>query len=41
MTREYHVDGKWWVSPYNYREEVLETFSLPDKVEIHAVLRKR
>lgn len=40
MTREYHVDGKWWVSPYNYREEVLETFSLPDKVEIHdATLR--
>lgn len=33
-------EGKWWVSPYNFYEEVRESFDLPEKVEIHdATLR--
>lgn len=40
MNREYHVEGKFWVSPYNYEKSVTETFDLPEKVEIHdATLR--
>ncbi|MDT7902350.1 MAG: hypothetical protein RRE78_10830 [Acidianus sp.] len=28
---------KWWVSPYNFIEDVRKTLNLPDKVEIHDV----
>ncbi len=39
--RETHaVDGKWWVSPYNFKSEVRSQLELPPKVEIHdATLR--
>ena len=30
----YREDGKWWVSPANYEEEVRNTFNFPDKLEI-------
>ena len=40
MRTNYHEEGKWWVSPYNFEPEVLETMKLPTKVEIHdATLR--
>ncbi len=40
MTKEYHREGQWWVSPYNVIDEVQNTFDLPEKVEIHdATLR--
>jgi len=33
-------EGKWWVSPYNFVEEVKKDFELPNKVVIHdATLR--
>ncbi|MBN2439393.1 MAG: 2-isopropylmalate synthase [Deltaproteobacteria bacterium] len=33
-------EGQWWVSPYNFAEEVRSGFDLPVKVEIHdATLR--
>jgi methanogen homocitrate synthase len=33
-------EGKWWISPYNFSEEVVEGFDLPQKVQIHdATLR--
>jgi len=33
-------EGKWWISPYNFSEEVVESFDLPHKVQIHdATLR--
>jgi len=33
-------EGKWWVSPYNFVEEVQKRFELPNKVIIHdATLR--
>jgi len=33
-------EGKWWISPYNFSEEVVEGFNLPRKVQIHdATLR--
>ena len=33
-------EGKWWISPYNFSEEVVEGFNLPPKVQIHdATLR--
>ena len=33
-------EGKWWISPYNFSEEVVEGFDLPQKVKIHdATLR--
>jgi len=39
--RETHtVDGKWWVSPYNFKADVRNNLALPPKVEIHdATLR--
>lgn len=39
--RETHtVDGKWWVSPYNFKADVRNKLTLPPKVEIHdATLR--
>ena len=39
--RENHLeDGKWWVSPYNFVEDVRNQLELPPKVEIHdATLR--
>ncbi len=40
MAGQYLVEDKWWVSPYNYAEEVTAEFDLPRKVEIHdATLR--
>ena len=40
MENKYMQDNKWWVSPYNFVDEVIETFDLPQKVEIHdATLR--
>ncbi|MDX2481106.1 MAG: hypothetical protein QNK24_12340 [Desulfuromusa sp.] len=40
---EKHIDpknGNWWVSPYNFIPEVLNTLELPAKVQIHdATLR--
>jgi methanogen homocitrate synthase len=40
MRTNYHEEGKWWVSPYNFEPEVLKTLELPPKVEIHdATLR--
>ncbi len=40
MRREYRKDNEWWVSPYNFQPEVLETYNLPPKIEIHdATLR--
>lgn len=30
----YREDGKWWVSPANYEEEVRNTFNFPEKLEI-------
>ena len=33
-------EGKWWISPYNFSEEVVKGFDLPQKVQIHdATLR--
>jgi len=40
MDNKYLQEDKWWVSPYNFTEEVTSKFSLPEKVEIHdATLR--
>ena len=40
MRQNYHEDGKYWVSPYNFLPEVREALNLPPKVEIHdATLR--
>jgi isopropylmalate/homocitrate/citramalate synthase len=41
MTNEQHIqENKWWVSPYNFVDEVRKTLDLPAKVEIHdATLR--
>ena len=40
MKREYHSEERFWVSPYNYSQDVLDTFSLPKNVDIHdATLR--
>jgi isopropylmalate/homocitrate/citramalate synthase len=30
----FHEEGKWWVSPSNYEEEVLGSFNFPEKIEI-------
>jgi isopropylmalate/homocitrate/citramalate synthase len=36
----YKVDGKFWVSPYNFRPEVLSAGTVPQNIEIHdATLR--
>jgi isopropylmalate/homocitrate/citramalate synthase len=40
MENKYFQENKWWVSPYNFAEEVTDEFSIPEKVEIHdATLR--
>lgn len=40
MENKYFQEGKWWVSPYNFSDEVTGGFDLPEKVEIHdATLR--
>jgi isopropylmalate/homocitrate/citramalate synthase len=40
MRREYVEENKWWVSPYNFVDEVRAGFNLPERVEIHdATLR--
>ncbi len=40
MGNRYFEENKWWVSPYNFIENVTDTFDLPEKVEIHdATLR--
>ena len=40
MDNKYLQDDKWWVSPYNFVDEVTSEFDLPAKVEIHdATLR--
>jgi methanogen homocitrate synthase len=40
MTEKYLEENKWWVSPYNFVDEVRAGFELPKKVEIHdATLR--
>jgi isopropylmalate/homocitrate/citramalate synthase len=40
MSEQHIRDGEWWVSPFNYRPEVLSTYDLPKDVQIHdATLR--
>lgn len=40
MNDKYLQENKWWVSPYNFAENVTNEFDIPDKVEIHdATLR--
>ena len=40
MKDKYFKENKWWVSPFNFAEEVTAEFDVPDKVEIHdATLR--
>lgn len=40
MRESHSVDGKWWVSPYNFVPDVRSGLELPEKVEIHdATLR--
>src|SRR5215475_6994166 len=40
MKHDYLREGEWWVSPYNVKPEVLSTYQLPPKVQIHdATLR--
>lgn len=40
MRETHSVDGKWWVSPYNFKADVRAELALPPKVEIHdATLR--
>jgi len=40
MGEKYVEENKWWVSPYNFFDEVRADFNLPNKVEIHdATLR--
>ncbi len=40
MDNKYLQEDKWWVSPYNFVDEVTSEFELPEKVEIHdATLR--
>jgi isopropylmalate/homocitrate/citramalate synthase len=40
MKEKYFQENKWWVSPYNFSEEVTAEFDIPDRVEIHdATLR--
>jgi len=40
MRETHSVDGKWWVSPYNFKTDVRSGLDLPEKVEIHdATLR--
>ena len=40
MENKYFQEDKWWVSHYNFNDEVTSQFDLPEKVEIHdATLR--
>ena len=40
MREKYLEENKWWVSPYNFVDEVRAGFDLPKRVEIHdATLR--
>jgi isopropylmalate/homocitrate/citramalate synthase len=40
MEHQHIKEGSWWVSPYNFVDEVRGGFELPEKVEIHdATLR--
>ena len=40
MEERYHIEGKWWVSPGNFEEDVRKGMDLPPRVEIHdATLR--
>lgn len=40
MTNKYYAENKYWVSPYNFNDDVIAEFDIPDKVEIHdATLR--
>src|SRR6516225_3929515 len=40
MTGKYYRENEWWVSPYNFQDEVRAKFDLPARVEIHdATLR--
>ncbi len=40
MRETHSVDGKWWVSPYNFKADVRSELALAPKVEIHdATLR--
>lgn len=40
MENKYLHENKWWVSPYNFVDDVVNNFDIPDKVEIHdATLR--
>jgi methanogen homocitrate synthase len=40
VENKYLQENKWWVSPYNFVDEVTDSFDLPQKVEIHdATLR--
>ncbi len=40
MENKYFKENKWWVSPYNFNDEVTAELDLPAKVEIHdATLR--
>jgi methanogen homocitrate synthase len=40
MRETHSVEGKWWVSPYNFKADVRSGLQLPEKVEIHdATLR--
>jgi len=40
MDNFWYEEGKWWVSPYNFTDEVRKEFSLPENVSIHdATLR--
>src|SRR5271155_5533572 len=40
MNGKYYRENEWWVSPYNYAQEVRAQFQLPERVAIHdATLR--
>lgn len=40
MENKHLHENKWWVSPYNFVDDVVNNFDIPDKVEIHdATLR--
>jgi methanogen homocitrate synthase len=40
MTGKYYRENQWWVSPYNFADEVRTQFQLPARVSIHdATLR--
>jgi hypothetical protein len=40
MDERYYREDNWWISHYNFHEDVLKTLELPEKVEIHdATLR--